>query len=245
MDVEKLVENYPRLFHMAAAGSWPSIVAHGLLPTCDIVASSALAGTERASLLAQPRLRPARIDHPDLGAVTLRDQSPLHRHILEAVLDDMTVPQWLAVLNDRVYFWLHPKRLTTLLQSRPNRDDEHDVLTVDTASLVAAHHDHIRLSAINSGATQWPSAPRRGPETFRTVEDYPFTDRRRGRTLDNAIVELAVIGGVPDIAAHVVTAQRRRGLDVIAELPLTAVRPRRKVAADQLATLTGGWRQAG
>jgi hypothetical protein len=148
-----------------------------------------------ASVLTQPRPRPVPIDHPELGAVTLRDQSPLHRHILEAVLIDMTVPQWLATLNERVYFWLHPRRLAALLQSRPNRDAEHDVLTVETASLVAACHDQIRLSAINSGATQWPSAPPRGPETFRTIEDYPFTERRHRRTLDNAIAELAVIGG--------------------------------------------------
>ncbi|MFY9929272.1 MAG: hypothetical protein WAK82_14810 [Streptosporangiaceae bacterium] len=118
-----------------------------------------------------------------------------------------------------MFFWLHPKRLTTLLQSRPNRGAEHDVLIIDTASLVATHHDRIRLSPINSGATQWPSAPPRGTQTFRTIEDYPFTERRRGRTLDNAIAELAVTGGIADIAAHVVTVQRRRGLSVIAELP--------------------------
>jgi hypothetical protein len=213
VDVQELIGNYPRLFHMAAARSWPSIAAQGLLPTRDIVASSALTETERAAILTQPRPRPVYLDHPVLGAVTLRDQSPLHRHILEAVLIDMTVPQWLATLNDRIYFWLHPKRLATLLQSRPNRDAEHDVLTVDTASLVAAHHGQIRLSAINSGATQWPSAPPRGAKTFLTIEDYPFTERRRGRTLDNAIAELAVIGGVPDIAAHVVSVQRRHGLE--------------------------------
>lgn len=225
MDVQELLDNYPRLFHMTAAGSWPSIASQGLLPTRDIVASSTLTDGERASVLTQPRPRAVPLNHPALGAVTLRDQSPLHRHILEAVLIDMTVPQWLATLNDRTYFWLHPRRLTALLRSRPNRDAEHDVLTVDTASLVAAHHDQIRLSAINSGATQWPSAPPRGRETFLAIEDYPFAERRRGRTLDNAIAELAVIGGVPDIAAHVVGVQRRRGLDVTTELPLTAADP--------------------
>jgi hypothetical protein len=52
----------------------------------------------------------------------------------------------------------------------------------DTADLVAAHHDQIRLSAINSGATQWPSTPPRGPMTFLTIEDFPLTERRYGRT---------------------------------------------------------------
>jgi hypothetical protein len=222
VEVEELVSNYPRLFHLAAAGAWPSIAAHGLLPTRDIVATSALPDAERALIVGHQRPRPVTLDHPVLGPVTIRDQSPLHRHILEAVLVDMTVPQWLATLNDRVYFWLHPRRLATLLQSRPNRGSEHDILTVDTASLVAAHHDRIRLSAINSGATQWPSAPPRGPGTFRTIEQYPFAERRRGRTLDQAIAELAVIGGVPDIAAHIVSVQRRRGPDVAASLAASA-----------------------
>lgn len=204
------------------AGAWPSIAAHGLLPTRDIVATSALAEAERALIVGQQRRRPVKVDHPALGDVTIRDQSPLHRHILEAVLVDMTVPEWLATLNDRVYFWLHPRRLATLLQSRPNRCSEHDILTAGTASLVAAHHDQIRLSAINSGATQWPSAPQRGPGTFRTIEQYPFTERRRNRSLDQATAELAVIGGVPDIAAHVVSVQRRHGPDSQGQNPAQA-----------------------
>jgi hypothetical protein len=214
VDVEELVSSYPRLFHLAAAGAWPSIAAHGLLPTRDLVATSALTEPERALIVDHQRRRPVTFEHPVLGGVTIRDQSPLHRHILEAVLVDMTVPEWLATLNERVYFWLHPNRLATLLQSRPNRNSEHDILIVDTARLVAAHHDRIRLSAINSGATQWPNAPQRGPGTFATIEQYPFTERRRGRTIDQAIAELAVIGGVPDIAAHVVAVRRRRGPDV-------------------------------
>lgn len=218
MNVETLIENYPRLFHMATAGSWPSIAVHGLLPTRELVAGSTLTETERAAILTQPRPRPVAVDHPTYGRAILRDQSSLHRHILEAVLLDMSVLQWLDTLNDRVFFWLHPRRLATLLQSRPNRDSEHDVIIVDTASLVAAHHERIRLSAINSGATQWPSAPHRGAGTFRTIEDYPFTQRRRGRTLDNAVAELVVIGGVRDIAAHVVAVSRQRGQSITARL---------------------------
>jgi hypothetical protein len=108
VDVEELVSNYPRLFHPAAAGAWSSIAAHGLLPTRDIVETSALAEAERALIVSHPRRRTVKVDHPVLGDVTIRDRSPLHPHILEAVLVDMTVPEWLAVLNDRVYFWLHP-----------------------------------------------------------------------------------------------------------------------------------------
>jgi hypothetical protein len=69
---------------------------------------------------------------------------------------------WLGTLSERVFSWLHPQRLTQLLDARRNRGRPHDVLTVDTASLVGRYHDRIRLSAINSGATLFPGHPRAG-----------------------------------------------------------------------------------
>jgi hypothetical protein len=119
-----------------------------------------------------------------------------------------------------VFFWLHPRRLDQLLNARRNRGRPHDVLVVDTASLIAAHHQRIGLSAINSGATLYPGAPERGTRTFQTVENYPYAERRRRRTPQTAVVELAVAGGVPDIANHVLRVYRRLGPEVIADLPL-------------------------
>jgi hypothetical protein len=40
MHRDELVEHYPSLFHMASAGSWPIIQAHGLWTTQQIVATS-------------------------------------------------------------------------------------------------------------------------------------------------------------------------------------------------------------
>ena len=62
---------------------------------------------------------------------------------------------------------------------------KHDVITVDTDSLVSVHHDSIRLSPFNSGATQRPNAPERGEHNFFQIEDYPFAERVRqtGRRL--------------------------------------------------------------
>ncbi len=218
MDVEELVGQYPRLFHLSEAGSWPAIAAHGLLPTAEIVSTSTLGAAEQAEVLSRPRASRLSIDHPLLGAVVIRDQTPLRVHILEKVLRGMGTRQWLDTLNGRVFFWLHPQRLDQLLNARRNRGRPHDVLTVDTASLVARYHDRIRLSAINSGATLYPGAPERGSFTFRTIEDYPYAERRRGRTPQTAVVELAVLGGVPDIADHVFSVQRRLGPTVVADL---------------------------
>jgi hypothetical protein len=208
VDVNELIERYPRLFHLAEAGSAEAITAHGLLPAQEIVSTSALGPDEQAAILNSPRPRALAIGHPLLGEVTLRDQTPLRPHILEKVLTDMTAQQWLSALNQRVFFWLHPQRLDQLLNARRNRGRPHDVLVIDTASLVGAHARRVRLSAINSGSTLYPNAPERGAQTFQAIEDYPFVERLRHRTLQTAVVELAVSGGVRDIAGHITDVYR-------------------------------------
>lgn len=48
MDVNELIERYPRLFHLAEAGSAQAISKHGLLPAQQIVSTSALGYAEQA-----------------------------------------------------------------------------------------------------------------------------------------------------------------------------------------------------
>ena len=204
MNVSELIDRYPRLFHLAEAGSARAISTHGLLSAREIVSTSSLALDEQAAILSRPRPRTLTIEHPLLHRATIRDQTPLRAHILEQVLIDMTAQQWLSALNERVFFWLHPQRMEQLRSARRNRGRPHDVLVIDTASLVGAHERHIRLSAINSGSTLYPNAPKRGTRTFQTIEDYPFAERLRRRTPHTAVVELALAGGVRDIADHIV-----------------------------------------
>jgi hypothetical protein len=116
----------------------------------------------------------------------------------------MTAQQWLSALNERVFFWLHPQRLDQLRHARRNRGRAHDVLVIDTASLLGAHGPRVQLSAINSGSTLYPNAPQRGTGTFQPIRDYPYAERLRGRTPQTAVVELAVPGGVRDLAGHVI-----------------------------------------
>ena len=204
MDASELIERYPRLFHLAEAGSARAISVHGLRPAQEIVSTSALDPDEQTAILSRPRPQAVTIEHPLLGRITLRDQTPLRAHILDKVLTDMTAQQWLSSLNERVFFWLHPQRLDQLLSARRNRGRPHDVLVIDTASLVGGHQRRIQLSAINSGSTLYPNAPQRGTRTFQAIEDYPFAERLRRRTPQAAVVELAVPGGGRNIADHIV-----------------------------------------
>jgi hypothetical protein len=82
------------------------------------------------------------------------------------------------------------------------------VLTVRTASLVAAHRDRILLSPINSGSTLFDSR-RRGHDTFLPIKDYPFDIWKKTRSSSKKVVaEVVVSGGVPDIGDHVLAVHR-------------------------------------
>src|ERR1700754_3234883 len=184
MHRDELVERYPQLFHMAAAGSWSAIQAHGLWTTEQIVRTSK--GVFDETALTRRRARSLTAVHPRLGTVTIRDQVPLRLKYLEACLIDMTVSQWLETLNNRVFFWLHPDKLSKLLGARLYRALEQDVLVIDTKSILDAHDTRVRLCPINSGATLYPNATARGSATFATIEDYQYAERRRKKTVRDA-----------------------------------------------------------
>lgn len=219
MNRDELIELHPQLFHMAEAGSWPAIQEFGLLPTETLVRTSALDEASQSSLLDQRRPRSVQFEHPDLGMVVIRDQGPLNLALLQPKLVDVTVEEWLNTLNNRVFFWLHPAKLEGLLTARRYRDSVQDVLTVDTRSLLDSVDDRVRLSPINSGSSLYTPAPR-GTHTFATIDDYDYAARRKARGRIDAIVELAVIGGVPDIAEHVTAVRSMRGTEVLEEYDL-------------------------
>jgi len=215
---EELVDRYPRLHHMAEAGSWPAIQRLGLMTTEQIVDACAPDQETREAILRRRRAKSYTLDHPVWGPVTVRDQGPLLEHNLRPALIDMTVREWLDVLNTRVFFWLHPRRLDTLLAAKRYRDSIHDVLVLDTAGLLARYTDGIRIAGINTGATIFPNAVKRGSDTFMKVDDFPFDKRRQSKALHDNAVELAVTGGVPDVADFVLRVEKRRGAETVGVL---------------------------
>ena len=214
-----LIRLYPRLFHMAGDGSWPSIRGHGLLSTNALVARWEVPQIQREALVAQVRSESRLVEHPRHGVAVVRDQKPIHEESLAAALTDMTVAAWLHELNDRAFFFLQPERLQTLMNARSYRRHTHVVLTIDTASIVARYEDDIQLCAINSGFAQRHSRAPRGRDTFRPIRDYPHPARQAPRTKAPwDVAELAVRGGVPDIATHAIRVDRMRGGEVLEQL---------------------------
>ena len=210
MREEDLLKNYPRLYHMAEDASWESVVEHGLLSTTELLDLYEFEGEERRKLESERRPESVKISRDGLPAAVVRDQKPMTRSALEKCLTDGTTPEeWFETLNARVFFWLSKDRLQGLLGARAYRDKPQTVITLNTASLVGAHRDIITLSPINSGATIYNPVPR-GRSTFMSIADFPFDDRRKvkKKALKDAVVELTVMGGVPDIEKHALAAHR-------------------------------------
>ena len=205
----ELTRLYPRLFHVAEAGAWPEISKRGLLTTTQLCDLFEVLPEARIELLQQRRPAKVVMEHATHGKVVLRDQGPLSTKKLANCLEaGMTVEEWLLGLNDRVFFWLQENRLFRMLDAYA--DQEHDVLTVDTARLLARHADRTRLSRINSGSTAYLARPR-GAETFKRIEQYEHPPRRRAAAAAGDVAELAVLGGVPDVQDFTVSVWRYGG----------------------------------
>jgi hypothetical protein len=153
-----------------------------------------------------------------LGRAVVRDQKPMDDAGLQRCLRDGLAPtDCYRLLNARVFFWLTRARLHRMLTARPYRELEHDVLELNAAALVTAHRPRITLSPINSGATK-PFPRARGRDTFLPITDYPYANWRSRRAAGERVVELSVLGGVPDVERFVQRAMTMSGEQVIGVL---------------------------
>lgn len=211
---EQFARHYPRLYHMASAGSWESIRRHGLLSTTALLDLFGKAGADRRAIERSHRPESIAISDGHLGTVIIRDQKPMRESSLRQCLVGMSAEQWYVLLNGKVFFWMTEERVRRLLNARAYRDQKHTVITVDTRALLARHLDRAYLSPINSGSTIYRPQPR-GRDTFQRLHEYPFEERRKMRGVKNAVAEVAVDHSVPDIRDFVVRVDHRRNSRVL------------------------------
>ena len=62
--IDQFVARYPRLYHMAECGSWPSIKRHGLLSTSALLDLFEVSDAERFSIESTWRSREVTVEHP-------------------------------------------------------------------------------------------------------------------------------------------------------------------------------------
>jgi len=206
-ELDELLNDCPKLYHMAEHGSWPSIKERGLLSTTALLDLYGVSGGERAKIEEERRPVSVILKHETLPLAVIRDQIPMSDDALrKCLLDGLTPRDWYLMLNKRVFFWLSHARLLRLLGARAYRDKRHDILEIDTRCLVRDFRDKITLSPINSGSTIFNPSPR-GNQTFARIEDYSYAGRPKGERA----VELAVDYGVSNIADYVLRVTEMQG----------------------------------
>ena len=203
LTAEYIADRWPTLFHVAEAGSWPSIQAHGLLSTSALLDLFEVSGPARDRIESRRRPESVTVQHPVHGTAVIRDNKPITETVLRRTLDGMTEAEWYRTLNGRVFFWLSQARLSRLRTAAAYRDRTHDILVLSTEKLLTAHGTSVELSPMNSGAVHPGAKTRRGTGTFQPIADYPWAQRRRINSSE-PIVELTIPYGVPDITDLVI-----------------------------------------
>ena len=206
MTPEDLAGHYPRLYHMTAAGGWAGIRANGLLPVEALLDAHGADDAAREAI--QFARRPEQVELSP--GVVVRDNKVLNEKSLARALTGGLAPRdWYGMLNARAFLWANPKRLDKLLAGRAYRDSAHDVLTFETRPLVTAYADVLECTPMNTGAAFMRAVPR-GRESFVPLADVPWDAWRAKRGRADAVVEVAVPGGVPDAARYLTEVRRRR-----------------------------------
>lgn len=199
MTEDEFVMRYPRLWHMAADGSWPSIQKLGLLSTQALLDLYGVNGAAHEAIYSRRRPQCVTISAPGKEDAVIRDQKPMtDTGLIKCLQDGLSPRDWYEHLNSKTFFWLSRDRLRRLLGARAYRKTPQVVLTLDTASLLRKHADRVQLARINTGATLYtPQA--RGKDTFKAIADF---------SPKQVAVELTVEGGVKDVRDHTLTAHR-------------------------------------
>lgn len=201
MRAKQLVETYPRLFHMAWEGSWPSIREHGLLSTRALLELYEVDEQIAQRILRKHRPHWIEIGKNGLPGAVVRDQKPMSDEgVRRALGADVCLGDWYNLLNSMVFFWPTKKRLITMMKAGAYRGMRHDLIVVDTERLVKLKEERLRLSAMNSGATK-PYPHPRSMDMFMKLVDFPFDERMRRHRIEGAVAEVCVVHGVEEIEA--------------------------------------------
>ena len=195
---ETFAARFPSLWRLAERGSHEGIRRHGLLTAAE--------AAEMAGHDLRPVRRPGFLDLalPCGTAVAVSDNLPLsERRLARALEDDLTVADWMAMLNDRVFFWTDRTSGEAHLAARTRLGRESEWQEYETGGLLASCWDRAEIAPFNTGSTV-RVAVRRGLSTFAPLAglDYEaWRGARRDRGLKkglDSVKEVTVRGGVPE-----------------------------------------------
>jgi hypothetical protein len=181
------------VFHASAYGAWPAIAELGLRTPAQLLTDS---GDLRLNTVRSKNIELVASGHQ----ITIRDQRPMARAGIEAHLDGISLDEWLAVLNERAFFFARQKGLSTML-ARYQESEGQDVLVFDTAKLLRTTAGRVEVTTVNPAEpVSWTRCPCRSRATFVPIEAYPAA-------IDD-IEEVTIIGGVERVTDLVVRVVR-------------------------------------
>ena len=214
MTPEQFIKLFPNLCHVTEPENWPGIKRHGLLSVAGLLDLFEVGRKQRVGLEQQRIREEVVLSHPDHGRAVLSRRWYTHlasferagRTLLEP---GTTVAQWFRLLHGLVFFWPNRELVEIRLKRRRLKDRKVGVLVLDTAKLVARCGERIVLSSKVTSLSPLRRL-RYGPRMFVALADWPWDVGRHGN-LRYPVAEVAVPGGVPDIAKLVVDVIRPPG----------------------------------
>lgn len=237
-EIKEMISFHPKLYHVTTRGTWGSMMQLGLLSARGLDDWYRSLPDPQKSLVTNHMRRldslEAKLDMP-------RKIPNRHRALPTAAWK--VGEDWYERMNVNAFFFLRQEDAEDMAADYRDHLVPRDMIVVSTESLIEAHRGRIELSAVHScldfpGRRVPPNYPLPGrphDALFCPITDYPYGTWRKLHGRREAVRELAVAEGVPDISRHVIdVVQMTDGTEVV-QCPLWAWGQRRE----------GGWNATG
>src|SRR5689334_925126 len=96
--IDRVAASYPKFYHMADVGSWPSIQRHGLLSTSALLDLFGTEGPARTAIESKWRPTSVHLKHEALGNAVIRDQAPMPENLLAPLLRGVSTREWYELI---------------------------------------------------------------------------------------------------------------------------------------------------
>jgi len=201
----------PGLVHVTFAGGWEAIRHRGyLLSVASLVMEAHLDPREAASLVTSYRPDLVTLKLSDGSQAVLRDQLRRRKNV-EATLDDVTEPEWLALLNSRVFFFpAGHARVQELISAYVGKGFVQEEIRLSTTGLLQGQEDRIEVATVNSGGFSRVQGPSRGKGTLLPLAEVP--PRSIGRVQEVTVKYWVPVGidAVVSVVRHLPSGRTER-----------------------------------
>ena len=184
MQPTAFAQRFPKLYHLTFATNLPSIQQHGLLSATALADTYTFTPEEREACIDRRRLC-----NQDLHGITLRDQQAAPESKMKTCLVGISIPDWLALLNSKVFFFLELKKAQRMAETYAAY--QNILLEVDTKALLDRHAAESFLCRFNSGSFQFKPTPR-GRASFIPMAEFELRKK-------SAPTELSINSPIPAI----------------------------------------------